>query len=204
MALKKRVTNNTFGLLADLYARMEAAYNATAATAGLTCAGCETNCCVSYFQHHTYAEWIYLHKGIRLLAPKTREALFARAEKYMARVKECLARNELPDAMCPVNENGRCTLYAHRLMICRMHGTKNIMRLPNDPTGKVETFPGCTRYVNLCGNADTNALPPLDRTPFYQELAALEGQVRSRTQVQLARVNMTIAEMVLAGPPVLR
>ena len=201
MAVKKRVSGNTFGLLADLYARMEAAYNASAGAAGLSCTGCETNCCVSYFQHHTYVEWIYLHKGIRLLAPVAREALLSRARAYLERVAECLARNDLPDAMCPVNENGRCTLYTHRLMICRMHGTRNIMHLPD---GREEVFPGCARYVGLCGKAGDNALPALDRTPLYRELAALEADIRKRAGAPLPRVNMTIAEMIVAGAPVLR
>ena len=199
--MKKRAqpAGNVFSRLADLYSRMEQAYALSAKAAGLSCAGCPTNCCTSYFQHHTRIEWIYLLKGVRGLTAARQAALGQRAREYMGHVQEALAAREVPTAMCPVNDNGLCTLYSHRLMICRMHGTKNSMLLPN---GQEKTFAGCAQYVLLCEKADS-APAALDRTPFYQELAALEMELTKNTR-QLQRVNLSIAEMILAGPPPLR
>ena len=200
MKKKPPLSGNTFVRLADLYNLMEQAYAQSAATAGLSCAGCPTNCCTSYFQHHTRIEWIYLLKGFRALPASRQADLRQRASGYMAQVQAALDAGQTPAAMCPVNENGLCTLYSHRLMICRMHGTRNSMRLPN---GQEKIFAGCQQYVLLC-EKNSHTPPALDRTPFYQSLAALEMEVLKNAAYPLPRVNLTIAEMILAGPPPLR
>ncbi len=222
---------NIFGRLRDLYARMEQAYEQTAAAAGLTCNGCQTNCCTSFFQHHTYVEWAYLWRGLQGLAPSRRKAFVQRAEAYVREVQRCLTMNVPPSAVCPLNEDGLCALYAYRLMICRMHGTRNVFTLPD---GRQQVFPGCARFVTLpCAAApgespeatakdsaqtlypQPEAQPPaepttqpspaecptLDRTPFYKELAELELALLRRVGRPLPRVNLTLAEMIVQGPP---
>ena len=198
---KKAVpSGNVFSRLAELYSRMEQAYAQSAQAAGLSCAGCPTNCCTSYFQHHTRIEWIYLLKGIRALPAARQATLHQRASVYMAHAQEALAARQIPSAICPVNEDGLCTLYAHRLMICRMHGTRNSMQLPD---GQEKIFAGCGQYVQRCGKNGSTP-PALDRTPFYRNLAALEMELLKNSGQPLPRVNLTIAEMILAGPPPLR
>jgi cell division protein YceG involved in septum cleavage len=52
-------------------------------------------------------------------------------------VRQALAREERPQLMCPLNEEGRCSLYLHRLMICRMHGVPSSLTFPNGQTKKL-------------------------------------------------------------------
>ena len=186
-----------FNRLADLYARMEDAYNNAASRAGLSCADCEQNCCTSFFQHHTHIEWAYLWRGLNELPQARRDAVRERAACYVADARAALAAGALPSTMCPLNDEGLCTLYAHRLMICRMHGTRNSFTMPG---GGVRIFPGCHRFVALQGDAGDEA-PALDRTPFYKELAALEMEFCRRASGPLSKVDMTLAEMIVLGPP---
>ncbi len=191
--------------LAHLYRRMEEAYNVSAQEAGLTCEGCSTNCCTSYFQHHTYVEWSYLWRGLLELPEKHRREIIRRAENYMREANQALALNSLPSAMCPLNANGLCSLYPYRLMICRMHGTRNVFTRPD---GLRQVFPGCARFTSLpCSDESSRSgtpCPTLDRTSFYAELAALELEFHKRAAGPLPRVNLTLAEMILLGPPKLR
>ena len=89
-----------FGKLTDLYRRMGEAYATTAKAAGLSCDDCPHNCCTSYFQHHTYIEWIYLHKGLNALPEQRRKEYASRAEAYLAEAREALAAGileQMPD-----------------------------------------------------------------------------------------------------------
>jgi hypothetical protein len=199
---KTKKTPGLYERLAKLYADMASAYQDCAEQAGLSCAGCENNCCTSFFQHHTHVEWAYLWRGLAELPEKRRAAFLKRAEAYVESARQSLAQNSLPSAMCPLNEDGLCALYAHRLMICRLHGTRNVFTLPD---GRVQSFPGCRRFAALpCAQEDSPGCPSLNRTPFYQELAALELEFQKRAARPLPRVNITIAEMMVLGPPKLR
>ena len=73
--------------------------------------------------------------------------------------------------MCPLNEDGRCGLYSHRLMICRLHGVPNRLRYPD---GRMLDFPGCHRSQTICER--TGSVPIFDRTPLYAKLMELEIQ----------------------------
>jgi hypothetical protein len=206
-----------FSRLAGLYARMEQAYQACASVAGLSCAGCENNCCTSFFQHHTYVEWAYLWRGIGELPAKRRKQLVERAKDYLADARRSLSADMTPEVMCPLNENGLCLLYTYRMMICRMHGTRNSLVLPD---GRRRIFPGCSRFSSLpcaknatpgtgggelfvspAGEKEQTTCPTLDRTPFYAELAALEMEFSARASRPLPRVDLTLAEMLVMGPP---
>lgn len=189
-----------FARMADLYEGMQAAYQRSAEAAGLCCKDCPSNCCSSYFRHHTYVEWAYLWRGLHELAPERLNALVRRAEDYLDQARQSLARNALPSAMCPLNEEGLCILYPHRLMICRMHGTRNLFTRPD---GQSQIFPGCVRFNEL-PLASSPDCPALDRTPFYRELAALEMEFHKRAARPLPRVDLTLAEMMVLGPPKIR
>lgn len=189
-----------FGRMANLYERMQNAYQDSAARAGLSCEGCPTNCCTSYFRHHTYVEWAYLWRGLHDLAPARLDHFVRRAEAYLEQARQSMALNALPSAMCPLNENGLCALYLYRLMICRMHGTRNAFTRPD---GEVQVFPGCARFSQLPCAASSDC-PTLDRTPFYRELAELEMEFHKRAGRPLPRVDITLAEMIVLGPPKIR
>jgi len=179
--------------LAALYDKMAAAY-ARAAPEGFTCESCARNCCVSHFQHHTYLEWHYLWEGLNALARAKRDEYIERAGDNVARVGEALRQGLVPSVMCPVNEGGECGLYEHRLMICRMYGVPNIVVTPSG----IRQFPGCPVCMeHLAGKQSV----PVDRTPLYRELAALELALLGPRRNLLPKVDMTLAEMILAGPP---
>jgi hypothetical protein len=60
-------------------------------------------------------------------------------------------------------------------------------------------FPGCDRAQELAKGAEAAML---DRTPLLTELATLEMDFVGRERMRsLPRVDLTLAEMILAGPP---
>ncbi|MCX5876334.1 MAG: hypothetical protein NT087_08615 [Deltaproteobacteria bacterium] len=182
--------------IADLYDRMEQAYDIVARQLDFTCDGCPDNCCDSYFQHHTYVEWAYLWQGLMELEPERRAAMENRAAEYAAACEKALARGERPQLMCPLNEKGRCGLYLHRLMICRMHGVPSSLTFPN---GKMQKFPGCFRCQEIVG--DRQAVPSVERASLFRELVAFEQELLGEQLSQLPKLKKTIAEMILSGPP---
>jgi Fe-S-cluster containining protein len=182
--------------MADLYQRMEDAYDAVAGELGFTCQGCPDNCCDSFFPHHTYSEWAYLWEGLRRLPDDRLEEVRARAADYLDRLHHLLAKGESPVIMCPLNDEGLCSLYAHRLMICRMHGVPSLFQLPN---GSRKEFQGCFRCQEQTKGREN--LPTVDRTPLYRELAELERMLLTYCGQPMPRIKMTIAEMIIKGPP---
>lgn len=192
-----------FRRLEALYARMQREYDAAARVLDFSCAGCPRNCCTSFFQHHTHVEWAFLWKGLEELPAGRREALLARSRDYLDAARAAQARGETPAAMCPLITRegeeggaGRCGLYSHRLMICRLHGVAHVLQAPGRPR---QAFPGCWRHGELAaGRAD---VPLLDRTPLYLELAALERDFLGPRAGRRPRVDLTLAEMLVQGPP---
>lgn len=193
---EKIITPELAMKLADLYQRMAGAYDAVAAELAFTCEGCPDNCCDSFFLHHTLIEWAYLWEGLQALAPADLESIKAKARNYIAQCTASMAKGERPQVMCPLNENGLCGLYEHRLMICRMHGVPSSFTRPD---GQQVDFPGCFRCQELT-EARTE-LPAVDRTELYRELAELEGQLLAASAKPRPRIKMTIAEMIISGPP---
>lgn len=180
--------------LAAIYDTMATAY-AKATPAGFTCEGCAQNCCTSYFQHHTYVEWLYVWEGLNTLSEAEREEYVSRAVENVRLCREAKERGELPTVMCPVNNNGKCGLYMHRLMICRMYGVPNILMGRNG----LHKFPGCPVAMELI--TDSNNAPVVDRTPLYRELARLEMDFMGSRKSQLPKVDLTLSEMIVAGAP---
>ena len=197
MKKQKENRSSVFRKLAVLYKDMEESYAGVAQELGLTCAGCTNNCCTSYFMHHTYLEWAYLWKGINLLPSAEKELFLESATQYVQQTKTDLLNGVRPHTMCPLNKDGLCGLYAHRLMICRMHGVPNSLTAPN---GSTRTFPGCYQSQELIQQMEQP--PVLDRTALYLRLVQLEvafvGPKKIRT---LPKVNLTLAQMLEQGPP---
>jgi hypothetical protein len=189
-------SNPFFDRLARLYLEMGEAYDLSADKIGLSCDGCPDNCCDSYFRHHTYVEWAYVWEGMKRLSSQKRQAFIDKARHYVEQSQQALARGEKPNLMCPFNDHGLCQVYDHRLMICRMHGVPNRLVRPD---GKEMTFPGCFRSQDLC--QDLKEVPVMDRTGFYQKLASLEMAFLGPKMKTLPRVDLTLAEMVVEGPP---
>jgi len=185
-----------FQELSGLYTKMEDAYDQVAERIGLSCQGCPDNCCNSYFQHHTHIEWAYLWDGIRSCSAERQQEFVNRAREYVEGSRVVLAQGVRPAIMCPLNDDGLCGLYEHRLMICRMHGIPNTFVRPD---GKKVSFPGCFRCQELC--SPLTEVPVLDRTTFYRNLATLEMAFVGANVKPLPKVKLTLAEMLVQGPP---
>lgn len=182
--------------LAALYKRMAGAYDLVASELAFTCEGCPDNCCDSFFLHHTLIEWAYLWQGLQELPPASLDKIKARAKRYLSEATASMAQGERPQIMCPLNDDGLCSLYKHRLMICRMHGVPAKITRPD---GQTMQFPGCFRCQELTGGREK--VPEVDRTELYQELADLERQLVESTGRARPRIKITIAEMIVNGPP---
>lgn len=179
-----------------IYADMEASYDRVANALDFSCSGCNDNCCDSYFLHYTYIEWSYLWLGIRQLPEAQQQRLVEKAHHYVVGVEKALQAGRRPQIMCPLNEDGLCLVYKHRLMVCRSHGVPAQMTRPD---GKVIDFPGCFRcQEKIGGNEDP---PRVERTTMLGALARLEGEFLENRRSHYPRVKMTIAEMLVKGPP---
>lgn len=185
-----------FHQLAQLYSQMEEAYGKVAQLLDFTCEACPDNCCDSYFTHHTYLEWAYLWEGFSQMPEEKRILCRQRAGEYVKQSEADLAMEKRPDIMCPLNEDGSCSLYTHRLLICRLHGVPASLTLPN---GEKKSFPGCFRCQELTNGK--GELPTMDRTKFFREMVGLEHEFLGHKRHILPKVKMTIAEMLVKGVP---
>lgn len=175
---------------ARLFAQMDAAYSRAAKHAGFVCNGCEDNCCRTRFYHHTLMELLYLHSGLAALPPPRQRQIRDRAQTAALKMEALEGDGRPVRVMCPLNEQGRCILYAHRPMICRLHGIPNAMRRPD---GRNLTGPGCDDYYLQCG---TTGGDPLDRTPLYTAMADLERRLRGRLGFT-GKIKLTVTQMIL-------
>ena len=186
--------------VASIYAAMEAEYDEVAKAINFSCDGCPDNCCDSYFQHHTYTEWAYLFQGFREQSEEKQQAIMERSKRYLLDCAAAEAKDERPQVMCPLNEGGRCILYKHRLMVCRTHGVPAVMRRPD---GQQLAFPGCFRCQAIVKKKyvhDSEA-PQMERTPLLQRLVAVERELMGDKIHLIPRVKLTIAQMLIQGPP---
>jgi hypothetical protein len=183
-----------------IYQEMETEYSRMAGQLSFSCEGCPDNCCDSYFQHHTYAEWSYLWLGFRQLPSEEQKEILVKAEVYERACENALARGERPQVMCPINQNGLCILYPYRLMVCRTHGVPATMTRPD---GRRLSFPGCFRCQELVEGRYQNKteVPQMERTPLLQQFALLENDLMDGRRHLYPRIKLTIARMLLQGPP---
>jgi Fe-S-cluster containining protein len=186
--------------LAEVYDAIQSEYELVSGKIGLTCSSCADNCCDSYFLHYTYTEWAYLWEGIHAMDEDARSRLIGRAKQYNEESRRAIVSGKLPQLMCPLNDDGLCTLYTHRLMICRLHGIPAAMTRPD---GKKLNFPGCFRCQEIVGASREQAedTPVMDRTPLLRKVAAIESELLGGRRHLFPKVKRTIAEMIAEGPP---
>ncbi len=174
--------------LAAIFRKMDERYDEAAGKYGFVCSGCEDSCCKTRFYHHTLIEYFYLKRGFESLRANDRARFFSRALEVNSQWNLHSATD--PGVMCPLNEAGRCRLYAHRPMICRLHGIPHEL---NHPSKGRTIGPGCDEFVIHCGE---KPYIPFDRTPLYLELADLEKTFRQKTGLSI-KMKMSIAEMIV-------
>lgn len=176
--------------LEKLFADMDAAYERVAGQYDFHCRGCEDNCCLTRFYHHTWAEYFYLRQGFLGLPPEIQKVLGKKAENVIRETEAAEKRNAAPRVMCPLNSEGLCRLYGFRPMICRLHGMAHEMR----PPGRNTVFgPGCEAFTKLTRGKD---YIPFDRTPFYTQMARLESELKQGLGIH-QKIRMTVAEMII-------
>jgi Fe-S-cluster containining protein len=122
------------------------------------------------------------------------DEILARAREYVDHGRKMLAAGSKPNMMCPLNFDGLCAVYEHRLMICRLHGVPHVVE---GRRGRQE-YPGCFRFDRF---AEGFEITPLDRTPLYRRLAEIERDYLGKRGGRAPKVDLTTAEMILAGPP---
>jgi Fe-S-cluster containining protein len=176
----------------QLLARMDQAYRQTADAAGFECRGCLQNCCRTLFFHHTLTELLYLKAGLARLSADAHNRIRERAAVVDRMHDTQQAQQPSAGTMCPLNERDRCMLYAHRPMICRLHGLPHRLQRPD---GKVLSGPGCDDFYRQSGSVSSVAL---DRTPHYTAMAGVEKALRQKWDFG-ARIKMTIAQMVIVS-----
>lgn len=176
--------------VAQLFARMDQAYDQVAISSGFECNGCHENCCQTRFYHHTLVELLYLKSGLVTLPAAQQKRILKRAQVVLRHMSDLERRNLPVRVMCPLNEGQRCTLYTQRPMICRLHGIPHALRRPD---GQVQTGPGCDDFYVQCGKAHGSVL---ERAPLYMEMAKIERALRQTLGFN-GKIKMTIAEMII-------
>ena len=186
--------------IGEIYQSMASDYDAVAQTIHLTCSGCPDNCCDSYFLHYTYSEWAYLWEGIRRLDDAQLDRIMQRSREYVEQSRHLIVQGQRPQLMCPLNDDGLCSVYSHRLMICRTHGVPATLTRPD---GQHLRFPGCFRCQEIVNDsyAVESEAPAMDRTVLYRRLAQLESRFLGNKRGLFPKVKLSIAEMIVSGPP---
>lgn len=188
----RALLDTSAGKMLDLYDRMGRAYDKSALCYDFSCGCCEENCCEERFYHHTLSEFLYLLQGLKTLDQGKRDEIFDSAgevaELYRMHDMEGQARR----IMCPLNSDGLCSLYEHRLMICRLHGVPYRMRRPD---GMETQGSGCHKVDwDISSEKSTECM--FDRTDLYRELSGIEIELRQKLGFG-HRIKMTIAEMIV-------
>ena len=176
--------------LKQIYAAMDRAYNRAEGHYGFACEGCRDSCCRTRFYHHTIIEYDYLIQGLKTLNPENRKEVTSRAMRVVDETAGADRNGTSVRIMCPLNVDELCILYAHRPMICRMHGIPHELQKP----GQNRVYgPGCETFGSRCGH---KGYFKFDRTPFYRQLAMLEQEVRQALGFD-KKIKMTVAEIIL-------
>ena len=168
---------------------MDTAWNKTASMYGFKCTGCSDNCCESEFYHHTYIEKDFILYGFKKMPDSFVKLAMEKAEQVCKTRHEAASKGRSIRIMCPLNTDGLCSIYAHRPMICRLHGIPHELCRPGSPPLK---SPGCDAGNHLF---DKNYYR-FDRTPFYSRMADIEIKYRKSIGLN-GRIRKTIADMLL-------
>jgi Fe-S-cluster containining protein len=175
--------------LRRIFQEVDREYHKAASRYGFQCQGCEDNCCLTRFYHHTLLEYLNIYKGFQTLAPGEKEQAVKRASAVRRAYAEIDKTGKRMRIMCPLNANNRCMLYDYRPMICRMHGIPHQL---HHPVRGVVNGPGCHMFDETGRGKDDFRY---DRTPFYASIAQLEKKLRESMGIT-GKMRLTVADMV--------
>jgi len=176
--------------LSHIYSSMDLKYSEAAAYYGFNCTGCEDNCCLTRFHHHTVLEYLYIISGFNNLDIGKQNEIKARTLKVRRKSISADRKGKQLRQMCPLNLNGKCILYSNRPMICRLHGIPHELHSP----GRDITYgSGCEAFSKQFGEKDYYRF---DRTPFYIKMASLERDLKQAAGITM-KVKMTVSDMLV-------
>lgn len=178
------------GKLSRIFQDMDRDYQKAAEGYGFQCQGCEDNCCLTRFYHHTLLEFLYIYEGLQTLATGEKEQVFQRALNVCHAYVKTDKTDDSRRIMCPLNTKNQCMLYDYRPMICRAHGIPHKLR---HPVRGVVKGPGCHMFAE--GNQGKDDFR-FNRTPGYTSMALLEKQLRESMNIT-GKIRLTVADMVL-------
>jgi hypothetical protein len=159
--------------LHELYEQMDAAYSSIANEVGFSCDDCDgVTCCTVDVTLHTFAEMFDLRRGFNALETSRQLEILGRCGEMVRAKEDDPLGDAYRNAVCVLNFDGRCGLYHHRPMICRLAGIPYFMSRPD---GKVVDSGGCVRFIDdiLPEHPDLR----LERTDFYRKMARIEIEV---------------------------
>ena len=176
--------------LKSVFTAMDQKYREAADHYDFRCTGCDDNCCLTRFYHHTLLEYLYILEGFRTLDNEKQLAIKRRARDVCRKTDEAGEKERPVRLMCPLNFDGLCLLYEYRPMICRMNGIPHELQNP----GSGYTYkPGCDAFSEQCLQQD---YIKFDRTPFYIEMAKLEKELRAAVNIT-QKVKYTVAQLFI-------
>jgi hypothetical protein len=174
-----------------LFSEMDRKFKKAADFYGFVCTGCDDNCCLSRFFHHSLLEYLYLFQGYKTLSQDNQHHVLNRAMEVKLDTTEGEKENYPVRRMCPLNFDTRCILYHFRPMICRLHGIPHELRKP----GQQKIYgSGCEEFIRKCHK---KPYFEFDRTAFYAEMADLEKDLRKVVGFS-PKIKMTVAEMIIS------
>lgn len=173
-----------------VYADMDRKYKEAADYYGFNCTGCEDNCCLTRFYHHTLLEYFYIYEGFKTLSRRRQSEVKKTAAQVCRQTALADEKGQPVRLMCPLNQEGSCLLYAFRPMICRLFGIPHELQQPGM---EAEYRSGCDAFSQQC-------LPKryykFDRTPFFAKMAGLEMELKQAAGIK-HKIKLTVAEMVV-------
>lgn len=177
--------------LSELYRLIDTEYQALSQRVGFSCEGCDgVKCCTVDVTLHTLVEMLYLRRGFNTLDTSGQLEILGRCRSMIKAKEDDPFGDAYRNAVCALNFDGRCVLYAYRPMICRLAGIRHFMLRPD---GRTVESTGCFRYERDVLGSPTDSQETarelkIDRTSFYRSMAELEMEVvrarGSRTQTR--------------------
>ena len=176
--------------LAIIFSEMDQLYQAAVDYYGFSCNGCQNNCCLTRFSHHTLLEYLYIRQGFNKLNKKNQIQVRQKSKEVIHQTTLLLAEKKTVRLMCPLNDKDLCRLYMFRPMICRLHGIPH--EFQNPAQNIIKYGQGCRTFTDECANKEYFKF---DRTRFYIAMSDLEKKIRKAFNFN-QKLKMTIAEML--------